>query len=273
MRALGLAAAAAIAIAACGDNIHEAPPPPDAPPPPPDAPAPGGPDPFPENAIAFYLATACPDGWEPYDAARGRTIVPVAAGADVGATVGAALGRNEQRGHDHVIPVEVELASHSYVGVAGGGNSGVTRQGLFQANAPTDRVTAGLPYAQLLICRKAEPPRAAVVPKGLVAFFDAEACPLGWRPVASAQGRMLVGLPAGGAPGAAFGGAPLAPGEDRGHHHEVAATLATVAHGIALASGCCGGGFGARRDYAMTVTSADASAGMPYLQLLACEKD
>jgi len=233
-----------------------------------DVPA-GGHDGFPEGAIAPFLSTACPGGWSRYDEATGRTIVPVA-GEAAGAAVGDPLGRSEQRAHHHDLPVTVDLGSVSFAGIAGEANHGVARGGQVEVGAVTDDGVAGLPYAQLLFCRKAEPAGAIAPPRGVIAFFADASCPTGWTDATALHGRVLVSLPAGGTPGAVFGGAPLAPGEIRTHVHEVSATVGAGSHGIALAGGCCAGGYGAAGDHAATASAAPAAVGLPYLQLLAC---
>jgi hypothetical protein len=70
--------------------------------------------------------------------------------------------------------------------------------------------------------------------------------------------------------GAKFGGPPLDPGELRGHTHDLAGTLATSPKGIALASGCCAGGYAKNGSYPFSGATASASAAPPYLPLVAC---
>jgi hypothetical protein len=103
-------------------------------------------------------------------------------------------------------------------------------------------------------------------------FFGAAACPDGWVQAEATQGRLLVGLPPGAAPGVAFGGAPLAQGERRTHVHAASGTVTAPPHGIALASGCCADGYGAAGDYPWTATSDADAVDFPYLQLLQCRK-
>jgi len=106
-------------------------------------------------------------------------------------------------------------------------------------------------------------------PAGTVAFFDRTTCPAGWQLATALVGRTAIPV----APEAAgtSGGTPLASGEDRKHSHAFtgAATIAAVSF-----AGIAGGGNSLAGAGALTVTAVDAgaSSGLPYLQLLACEK-
>ncbi len=227
-------------------------------------------DGFPPGAISFFMATFCPAGWSPYADAVGRTIIP-SPGAGAGMPVGTAWAANQEPAHRHALAIAVDLPAVSYVGIVGGGNHGVTRGGRVEGTAATDATVDAVPYAQLRVCRKTAPSGDRTPPRGVIAFFATPACPAPWTEAATAlHGRVMVALPAGGTPGATFGGEPLAPGEARTHVHPVTATLAAAAHGIGLASGCCGGGYGAAGTHVTTTTAAPAPVDVPYLQLLAC---
>ncbi len=238
---------------------------------PPDAAAAAA-DPFPTGAISFYLATGCPLGWTPYADAAGRTLVSSA--TDTHVAIGTPLARNEVRAHHHDAPVGIDLPAVRYAGIAGAANMGVAAAGHVDATISTADSDPVLPYVQLLACRKTGAASATSVPAGLVAYFDAAACPGGWSDAgATIDGRVVVGNPTGGTAGATFGGAPLASGETRTHTHPLAATLALPAHGIALVSGCCADGYGAAGDRALSATTSPAAVELPYLQLRACTKD
>jgi hypothetical protein len=227
-------------------------------------------DGFPTGAIAFFLDTQCPTGWELHADAVGRTIVP-SPGPEAGEVVGTPLAANEQRGHSHAVEVGVDLGSVSFAGVAGEANHGVARGGAVEGATATDSAVATPPYAQLLVCEKTAPSGNRTAPSGVIAFFAAETCPSPWIGVEPALvGRFLVGLPEGGDPRATFGGPSLAPGEVRSHGHAVTATLDGGSHGIALASGCCAGGYAAAGSHGATASASAATVEMPYLQLLAC---
>jgi hypothetical protein len=229
----------------------------------------GGGDGFPAGAIAFFLDTQCPSGWSLYDDGVGRTVVP-SSGDDAGTTVGEPLTTNEQRAHHHALQLDVDLSSVSYAGVAGEANHGVAQGGAVNGTTATDDSNALPPYSQLRICEKHAQP-SADPPPGVIAFFAAAACPAAWTPAPAAlQGRFLVALPSGGTPAATFGGAPLSSGEVRAHTHAATASLSASAHGIALASGCCAGGYGAAGAHGATATAGAAPVDLPYVQLLAC---
>lgn len=234
-----------------------------------DAP-PGNGDGFPQGAVGFFVSTLCPSGWSPYEDAVGRTIVPSEPG-DVGVTAGTALMRNERRSHAHDLAVGVDLPAVSYAGIAGEANHGLARGGHVDGTTRTDDTAADIPYVQLLVCRKTTPAGGTPPPSGVIVFFAAGACPESWAQAsAELTGRYLVPLPQGGIAGRTFGGAPLASGEERAHTHPVTATLAASSHGIALASNGAAGNYAAAGNHATTTTAQPATAGLPYLQLLAC---
>jgi hypothetical protein len=234
-------------------------------------------DAVPGGAVSFVRGAYCPDDWELYHAARGRFLVPRAGGFDAGAVTasGTPLTASEDRVHDHAFSAPLALDATSFVGVAGGGNGSPAEARTLTLSATANRVSAGLPYVQLLVCKKTtvSPPASRPLPAGLLQFFDAEACPSGWSRPDPLRGRHLVGLPAGASPGATFGGAPLSVGEERLHSHDVTPTLTPASTGIALASGCCGGGYAAHKSYNVAASSQVAAAGLPTLHLLMCRKD
>lgn len=223
-------------------------------------------DGFPAGAIAMFLAADCPNGWELDADLVGRTIVP---SSEPGTAVGTPYERDEHRAHQHPAAVRVELPATSFSGIAGGGNAGVAGAGTVAATIATAGAEAGPPYVQLRPCRKRTAPQVIAAPPGVIAFFDG-ACPAGWAEPPALAGRLLIALPAGASAGTAFGGEPLAPGEQRTHTHALAATLSVPPHGIALVSGCCAGGYGAAGDHAITATADAAPVDVPYLQLRAC---
>ncbi len=61
---------------------------------------------------------------------------------------------------------------------------------------------------------------ADVVPSGAIMLFDLAACPVGWSELPDAQGRAIVGMPAGGNVKGTVGTA-LSDMEDRAHAHTV----------------------------------------------------
>lgn len=232
--------------------------------------APTGGDGFPRGAISFFLGSLCPTGWAPYADAVGRTIVPVGSASDAGMMIGTPLGVNETRAHRHDLAVGVNLPSVSYAGIAGEANHGVARSGQIDGIAATADASPDVPYAQLRVCKKQADPGERSAPRGVIAFF-AGACPPSWNPAPSALvGRYLVALPAGATAGRTFGGDPLTSGEQRAHRHDVTGSVAAPSHGIALAGGCCAGGYGGAGTHTATITAGPSPVDMPYIQLSAC---
>jgi hypothetical protein len=200
--------------------------------------------------------------------------VPIVGATLGGKTQGSALTDAEDRGHQHAIVGAVTLADVSYVGIGGCCNNGVAASGNVAFGSAAEKTSAGLPYVQLLVCHKDSPAVAGALPiaPGTLIFVDGASCPDGWAQASASQGRHLVGLPAHGTPGATFGGAPLGAQEQRTHAHAYSTSLNTSSHGIALASGCCAGGYAQNMSYPISGNTDGADVGLPYVQLLQCEK-
>lgn len=233
-------------------------------------------DAIPAGAVSFFQTTVCPEGWKPHTDAAGRVLLPaigeVASGTKVGEPP---LESGEDRLHTHEIAAEIDIPAVSYAGVVGGGNAGVGTAGKAAFAATTEPASAGLPYIQMLACKKAEEAvaRARPLPSGMLMFFDANTCPEGWARATSTQGRLLVGLPAEAPADVSFGGESLPAGEPRTHTHSSPIALATTPHGIALASGCCGDGYAKDGSYMSLVDTSESEAALPMLQLLQCQKE
>lgn len=240
-------------------------------------------DALPQGAISFFNRKDCPLGWTPFAMGAGRAVVPGAA-TDVGITAGEPLSDGEDRLHDHSVNATLSLSSVDYAGIAGEANHGVARAGTVPLTTKVDKVSSGLPYVQLLICKKTEQPAPIMKlpPSGVLMFFAADKCPDGWGQPAGTLGRFLVGLPEKGNAGQSFGGLPL-PAESgvdpggvqtamRGHHHSFAGQIKTSSHGIALLSGGAAGGYAKDATYDYRADSEDAAVAMPYIRLLQCQK-
>jgi hypothetical protein len=112
------------------------------------------------------------------------------------------------------------------------------------------------------------------VPSGTVAFFSFEGtggnCPAGWAAATSVQGRLVVGVTEPDQVGLLVG-TPLTDQEDRTHIHPYEATVHLPSKNIAGADG--GNHNGAQSgDHAVAGSSENASSGLPFVQLLVCEK-
>lgn len=238
----------------------------------------GGPgargDAMPTNTIGFFQVPACPNGWEPYKAAAGRTILPTIADAAGGTTVGEPLLSGEKRPHTHGLRATFDLVPITYAGVSGGGNNGVAAAGAVEFTTTSMESTTGLPYVQLLACKKLAEPVAGVkpLPKGMQIFYDGPKCPAGFQQTASTQGRLVVGLPKDAPSDLSFGGEPLSSATPRTHTHGGEVSLATTSHGIALVSNGAATGY-ARNDTYTSQAETDASeAALPWIELIHCEK-
>lgn len=231
-------------------------------------------DSLPAGAVSFFNRKTCPIGWEAYALAAGRTVVPSIGRDPVGNTQGEPLADREERQHSHTLTGSVGTESVSYVGIAGEANHGVARSGSYPLSLRSEPAASGLPYLQLLICRKsaAPNPQKAPPPSGTLLFFSAAACPPGWTQPALTQGRFLVGLPDGAKSGLSFGAPSLTTTESRPHRHSAKGSIQTTSHGIALASGSGAGGYARNDRYDFTAMSSETAVDLPYVQLLQCQK-
>lgn len=231
-------------------------------------------DALPAGAISFFNKPGCPDGWAPFAEGAGRVAVPTVGESPPLTTQGEPLADGEDRAHGHAIEASADLGSASFAGIAGESNHGVAGQQKAAVAAASEKASSGLPYVQLLACKKLGEPRpgSAPVPRGLLMFWNGTSCPEGYSQPIATQGRMIVGLPEGAPPGLSFGGTSLKPGEARAHSHGVSGTFATTPHGIALASGCCADGYAKNGEYPFAGSSNEVGAGLPTVELLQCQK-
>jgi hypothetical protein len=233
-------------------------------------------DSLPTGAVSFFKGKACPSGWSAFGQAQGRAVVPTPSAADAGGTPGAVgepLANGEVRTHGHAVEAQLAIGETSFAGIGGCCNKGPAGAGMVAFSGSSTSDGAAVPYVQLLMCKKDAPPIDAKLPAGTLVFVAGATCPAGWYQPISTQGRHLVGLPTGGARATIFGGPPLAAGEERGHTHQVTGEVTMSAHGIALGSGCCAGGYAQANAVRYDVPSSSASVGMPYLNLVQCEKN
>jgi hypothetical protein len=230
-------------------------------------------DAIPSGAISYFTGPSCPEGWKAYDTGNGRLLLPTLGSAAGGTKYGNPLMSGEDRTHTHAIKGSFAVASTSFAGIAGGGNHGVGTAGVVKFETTSDPVSTGLPYVQLLVCKKAAEavPRSTPLPKGMEIFFDTPTCPTGWKQAEDTQGRFVVGLPKGAKGDLSFGGAPLSGATPRTHGHGKSAVLKTESHGIALASGCCGDGYAADGMYLAGEPCDESEVDLPYVELLHCQ--
>lgn len=231
-------------------------------------------DALPAGAISFFNSGACPTGWTPFAEGAGRVLVPTVGADPALVATGEPLLDGEERMHGHGMNAEVDLNGVSYAGVAGEANHGVAAQQKTVISGAMDKASAGLPYVQLLVCKKLSAKRieTAKIPRGLLMFWNGAQCPEGFSQPIATQGRYMVGLPEGAAAGLSFGGTSLKSEEIRTHKHDIQGTLTTTSHGIALASGCCADGYAQNAEYPFSGASDEIAADMPAITLLQCEK-
>ena len=262
---------------------------------------PSAPDPYPMGALAFFDSATCPVGndtnspdWQAAPLGQddlGYFVVPFfdPPASTLAALVGTGMAPGEDRAHNHAFASSIKLTAVEYVGLWEKGGRTVATSGtknFSNYNVPTD---LGLPYLTLQLCQRATftmnenpPPN---VPKYVVSFFTTQTCPTGWKMTQTTTGRYLVGLPAGGTPGASFGGIgglPLDPSESAptpvvAHDHTFSGQVKTGSKGVELASGCCADGAGGAGtyDYSGTTdpspTTTSHSANLPYLGVIQCQ--
>lgn len=231
-------------------------------------------DSVPLGAVSFFQGSACPAGWGAHEALTGRVVVPTVDDALGGEANGEPLASGEDRLHAHTMEASFTLPAFSYVGIAGEANHGVAAAGTVKASGQVDEASTGLPYVQLLACKKLVDPVAGAspLPIGMLMFFETTGCPEGWKQAPSTQGRMLVGLPEGAMADEQFGGAPIEGTAPRTHTHGTDPILVTEPHGIALASGCCASGYAVDGTYQSVQPTSATDPALPYVTLLQCQK-
>lgn len=116
-----------------------------------------------------------------------------------------------------------------------------------------------------------EPSRDSV-PVGAVSWFHRAACPTGWRNFDAALGRTLMASPDGTDRGTASEGTPLRPREQRGHEHTITGMLTTTATSFVGVAGSGNGNLAGAGSQALDASGNLVDNGLPYAQLLACEK-
>lgn len=231
-----------------------------------------GSDPYPSGAISFFRRAACPSGWAPYEPANGRAVVPTIGATAPGTTNGEPLKSGEDRTHVHDWSVAFAVSKFDFVGF-GGDNKGVGGGGTLTVSGKTAPASTGVPYVQLLACKKTGPQGAKKLPAGMIVHFESSTCPAGFRQSDETQGRLIVGLPKGGVADSSFGADSMWGSGARLHTHEMTATLQTSSHGIALASGCCADGYARNGTYTMTTSTEPSGGSIPWVELLTCVKE
>jgi hypothetical protein len=110
------------------------------------------------------------------------------------------------------------------------------------------------------------------VPSGTVAFFapSVSACPQGWTKAGAPSGRLVVGVTEGSAVGYAIDNA-LGDREDRTHTHDFGGAITIKPDPLVEVAGSNMSG-AAAGSYDFLGTTLAASTGLPFTQLLVCQK-
>lgn len=234
-----------------------------------------GPVPF--GSVAFFdsTITQCPTGWKSYSGAAGRVIVPGYAASGTLPSQSNPLKSGEDRPHGHGIALNVTTPAVSYAGVDGCCNDGPAAAGVIDVPGSADSISSGIPYLQMLTCvSQIATFNSTGVPDGAF-LFNQVSCAPGWNASIEAAGRFPVSLPAGGVPGATFGGASMAPGYTgypATHAHTVEGSVSTGTAGVGLASGCCAGGYAGAGEYTFNGESSTTVTDVPYLSMPLCAR-
>jgi hypothetical protein len=108
-------------------------------------------------------------------------------------------------------------------------------------------------------------------PARMVTFFNAAACPPGWNPVSIASGRLLLASTDPAKVGVNVN-PPLGNLEDRTHKHGYSGTVALNYKSISAGDSCCNPSAAHARDNPFSGTTNNAPSGLPFVQLLICER-
>jgi len=129
----------------------------------------------PSGAVGFYASSRCPSGYSLYEAARGRYLVGLPEGGQVGAPVGTALSAEENRpvgkhdhaitdpGHNHTIPTRQPINTGNVASQTAQGNASPVANDHPATSTSTTGITVNpagavdgtnAPYLELLVCKK-----------------------------------------------------------------------------------------------------------------------
>lgn len=229
-------------------------------------------DAFPAGAVSFFYRLACPTDWSAYEDAAGRVIVAANDGLPRGTLVGKPLSSGEDRVHTHTLSAEVAIDS-TLITAPEVGNPVLTQPTAHTFTGTTDPVPAGVPYRQLLACKKTHEPsnEALPLPAKLHMYFDLDACPSGWKSATATKGRIVVGLPPQAPADMPMGGDPLTTPAPRTHTHVFSSSFVAPSHGVSALSGA-GASYGKIGTYPIEGKSDPAAIDIPMISLLHCEK-
>jgi hypothetical protein len=108
----------------------------------------------PSGMVAFFAGgNACPAGWAVADEAAGRMLVGVSDVNNIGMHVGTPLGDQEDRTHSHTFAAKATIDQKN-IAAAGGGNDSAAEAGDVTTSGMTKDARSGLPFTQLIVCKK-----------------------------------------------------------------------------------------------------------------------
>jgi len=116
--------------------------------------APAGPDLSPAGMVAFFPGlSSCPTGWVAATSVEGRMIVGTTTAANIGGTVGSALGDLEDRTHAHGFVASTSIPAKNIAGSDGGNNQGAA-SGNQVISGSANAAPSNLPFVQFLACAR-----------------------------------------------------------------------------------------------------------------------
>ncbi len=213
------------------------------------------------GTIAWFDAVRCPVGWEQYGPATGRTLAPVSE-SDIGRTEDIPTARES-----HVASLSFNIGTVSYAGIVGGGN-GLAHPGTPLVTVSIEDAPHGLPTLALLACIKTEPTALGNPPSGVFIFTEG-LCAEGEEASLEGVDRLLIGAHDAAGANAVFGGSPGL-SSPRSHTHTLSGTFEPRRKGIALISGCCGGGYASASPLAFSTTTTAVDTQFPWRGVRQC---
>ncbi len=232
------------------------------------------------GSMAYFNpdVTACPSGWTAVKDSAGRFLIPGYEDGGVVRNDAAPLSSGEDRQHNHTFSLSVPLTPLSFEGAGGCCDTNNAMDVPAQVEGESQSASSNIPYVQLLTCVSEEPTfNMSSMPQGAL-VYNAIACPPDWAPLYEVAGRFLVALPAGGLPGASFGGASISPPSSSGkgapevaHDHTLNNTLTLNPSQTMLVSGCCDGGYVQAGSYPFSGPSDESVIGLPYSMVPLCQ--
>lgn len=227
----------------------------------------------------LILAERCDDGWTANGEGADRLVVGVPEGGVTGATFGAAAGLAERPTHHHTVSGTMTIPSRGIALLSGCCSSDFASAAdrpvslVSEVQSSTEGTT--FPWRAERQCLAPAAPddgdaRPDTAPAGIVLAARGATCPEGWSAYRPARGRLIVGAATGRDVGVTVGTA-LGDREDRTHRHAIGLTIDLTPKNIAAANGGNHDG-AAPGAHTTTLTSAPASSGLPFRQILWCAK-